>query len=177
MKCILLAFLPFLLCAIAGMAQVPGKAPFVIEGVEFRKESLPGSEKAWGKVLISFTTQPEWADGIALTVLALVEKKEGENAQREILRGNVLYTNVAKGRGLGVLYIPPGTLARFGSPIIFQVTGAMGEEGAAIFTTKPAGKVEPSWPSQYNVRSGLLPIFQTPWVAVESAKYPDFIIP
>lgn len=170
-------FLCWLLMGTLGWGQVSVKGPFGIEGVEFRKEPLPGSDKAWGKILISFTTQPDWADGIALTVLALVEKKEGEDAQREILRGSILYTNVPKGRSLGVLYIPPGTLARFGNPIIIQVTGAMGEEGAATFSTKPAGKVESNWPSQYNVRSGLLPIFQTPWVSVESGKYPDFVVP
>jgi hypothetical protein len=168
---ILLVFLPGV------WSQTPTRGPFAIEGVEFRKEPLPGSDKPWGKILISFSTQPEWTDGVALTVLALVEKKEGENAQREILRGNVLYTNVPKGRGFGVLYIPPGTLARFGSPVVIQVNGAMGEEGSATFSTKPTGKVEPNWVSQYNVRSGLLPIFQTPWVAIESAKYPDFIVP
>lgn len=177
MKRVPAIFLFYLLLGPMGWSQAPAKGPFAIEGVEFRKEPLPGSDKAWGKILISFATQPDWADGIALTVLALVEKKEGENAQREILRGNVLYTNVPKGRSLGVLYVPPGTLARFGSPLIIQVTGAMGEEGAATFSTKPAGKVEPNWPSQYNVRSGLLPIFQTPWVSIESAKYPDFVIP
>ena len=177
MKFILVSILSCVLPTAAGMAQVPAKGPFAIEAVEFRKEALPGSDKPWGKILISFTTQPDWADGIALTVLAMVEKKEGENSQREILRGSVLYTNVPKGRNLGVLYLPPGTLARFGSPVIIQVTGAMGEEGAATFSTKPTGKVEPNWPSQYNVRSGLLPVFQTPWVAVESGKYPDFVIP
>jgi len=132
---------------------------------------------AWLRLLAPFRSSPSWADGIALTVLALVEKKEGENSQREILRGSVLYTNVPKGQNLGVLYLPPGTLARFGSPLIIQVTGAMGEEGAATFSTKPTGKVEPNWPSQYNLRSGVLPIFQTPWVSIESAKYPDFVIP
>ena len=177
MKSSFLLSLMLLVFLSGGWSQTPAKGPFAIEGVEFRKEPLPGSDKPWGKILISFTTQPDWADGIALTVLALVEKKEGENSQREILRGSVLYTNVPKGRNLGVLYLPPGTLARFGSPVIIQVTGAMGEEGAATFSTKPTGKVEPSWPSQYNVRSGLLPIFQTPWVAVESARYPDFIVP
>jgi hypothetical protein len=177
MKCIIIVFFSCLLSATPGMSQAPAKGPFGIEAVEFRKEPLPGSDKPWGKILISFTTQQEWTDGVALTVLALVEKKEGENAQRDILRGNVLYTNVSKGRSLGVLYIPPGTLARFGSPVVIQVNGALGEEGSATFSTKPTGKVEPNWVSQYNVRSGLLPIFQTPWVAIESAKYPDFIVP
>jgi len=166
-----------MLCLAEVWGQSPAKGPFGIEAVEFRKEPLPGSDKPWGKILISFITQPEWADGVALTVLALVEKKEGENVQREILRGNVLYTNVPKGRSMGVLYISPGTLARLGSPLIFQVTGAMGEEGSATFSTKPTGKVDPNWPSQYNVRSGLLPIFQTPWVAIESGKYPDMLVP
>ena len=160
-----------------GWTQVPAKGPFGIEAVEFRKEPLPGSDKPWGKILISFTNQREWADGVALTVLALVEKKEGENTQREILRGSTLYTNVSKGKNMGVVYIAPGTLARFGSPIIIQVNGAMGEEGSATFSTKPAGKVDPNWPSQHNVRSGLLPIFQTPWVAIESGKYPDIVVP
>jgi len=177
MKHVLILSLIGLLCLEEVWGQSPAKGPFGIEAVEFRKEPLPGSDKPWGKILISFTTQPEWTDGVALTVLALVEKKEGENAQRDILRGNVLYTNVSKGRSLGVLYIPPGTLARFGSPVVIQVNGAMGEEGSATFSTKPTGKVEPNWASQYNVKSGLLPIYQTPWVTIESGKYPDSVIP
>lgn len=101
-------FLVHLYLAAVGWSQATAKGPFAIEAVEFRKEPLPASDKAWGKILISFTTQTEWADGIALTVLALVEKKEGESSQREILRGSVLYTNVPKGRSMGVLYVPRG---------------------------------------------------------------------
>lgn len=177
MKTIPTLWFCFLFTLSAGWGQTPTKGPFGIDGVEFRRDPLPGSEKTWGKIIISFTTQPEWADGVALTVLALVERKEGETAQREILRGNILYTNVPRGKHQGVLYVAPATLARFGSPLIFQVSGVMGEEGASTFTTKPVGKVEPNWPSQYNVRAGLLPIYQTPWVAIESGKYPDFIVP
>lgn len=177
MRLLTVVFVVGVLFQVTGWTQGPAKDPFGIENVEIRKEPLPGSDRPWGKILITFTTQPDWADGVALTVLALVEKKEGDSTQREILRGNVLYTNVPKGRNQGILYIPPGTLARFGSPVVVQVTGVLGEVGSATFTTKPAGKVDPNWPSQSNVRAGLLPIYQTPWVAIESGKFPDILTP
>ncbi len=156
-------------------APVPGipAADVSIQGVEIRQEAAPGGGKAWGKILVQFSTRPDWSDGLLISAKALFDK----GGERSVLRGEVLYANVAKGSHVGSLYVSPGTIERYGEPVAVQVTALLGEDPApVVFVTKPKGNVETNWPVKYNVRKGLLPIYQTPWVATESGKYPDFLV-
>lgn len=160
-------------------AQVPAPgagapaAEVGIQGVEIKQEAAPGGGKPWGKILVQFSSRPEWSDGLLLSAKALFDK----GGNRSVLQGDVLYANVPKGNHLGSLYISPGMIERYGDPVAVEVTAFLGEDAApVVFNTKPKGNVETNWPAKYNVRKALLPIYQTPWVATESGKYPDFLV-
>ena len=171
----------FLLGLGVGGAQAQTPAPGAgapaaevgIQGVEIRQEAAPGGGKPWGKILVQFSSRPEWSDGLLLSAKALFDK----GGSRSVLQGEVLYANVPKGNHLGSLYISPGMIERYGDPVAVEVTALLGEDPVpVVFSTKPKGNVETNWPVKYNVRKALLPIYQTPWVATESGKYQDFLV-
>lgn len=151
-------------------ASTPG-ADIQILAVDFLKEPAPGGGKPWGKIVIKFLTRPAWSDGLVLGGKVLVEK----DGASEIITGSVTYLNVPTGNHTGILYLSPGNLERFGEPVVMEINATMGDSSPTVFQTKPKGKVDKDWTSQFNYRAGLLPVFQTPFVATETGRGPDYL--
>jgi hypothetical protein len=65
----------------------------------------------WMRILIQFTSQPNWADDVRLDCHILLRDGGNDN----LLTGSVTCTDVQQGRGHQVcLYVPPNTLERYG---------------------------------------------------------------
>lgn len=142
-----------------------------IVAVDFVKDPAPGGGKPWGKIVVKFLTRPEWSDGLVLGGKVLVEK----NGTSEIITGSVTYMNIPAGNHTGTLYLSPGNLDRYGEPVVIEINATMGDSSPVVFQTKPKGKVEKDWMTQFNYRAGLLAVFQTPFVATEAGRGPDYL--
>ena len=71
----------------------------------------------WFSLTVTYDVNPpgnsEWIDELTFTYYVLVRQKGG--AQPMLLKGEVTYINIAKGRGLlADIFLHPSTLARYG---------------------------------------------------------------
>ncbi len=83
------------------------------------KPSIPMQRTLnWTSITVTYDVDPpgnnEWLDELTFTYYVLVRKKAGE--QPKLLKGDVTYINIAKGRGLlADIFLHPSTVARFGN--------------------------------------------------------------
>lgn len=65
----------------------------------------------WMRILIQFTSQPDWANDIRFDCYVLLQ----DGRQNRMLTGSVTCVDVPNGRNRAVsLYVPPNTLERYG---------------------------------------------------------------
>lgn len=174
LKLLVIAALLFYFPAI-GLGQTPPlqEQPEVTIGdIRIDQARLPGSKLSWAKIVIGFTSQQKWADGILLSVQALLDDK----SQQRIVSGVVRYGNVPEGKQTAVFYLSPRTVTRFGSPIAIKVAAFYKDKEAGTKNWTDGKSVVPqSWDS-LNVYPGiLLNVMQTPWLMIDYEQSPDVI--
>ena len=155
-----------------GSAQPPNAAAkeVTIQNVTLESAALPGSNRAWIKVVTHFQSAPRWADGIVFNYMVLL----GAGNQHRVLPGIVRYANIKGGTNRAVMYISPNTAERFGPPIAAHVKAFYKDDLAAEFSMKPTGNVPATWENQFDKYPGLLlTVIQTPWVFSDYTASPD----
>jgi hypothetical protein len=165
------------LCVSSALGQKPNQEqpPPPVQATEFKPVVAQGpGGGTWLKLLTSFSSSPEWADGIAFYYEILVKKED----QYRVLSGTARYANVKKGKHIAVLYMSPSAVARFGSPVAAQIgVGYNDEVAEPLIWNAPGTPAPKGWVTQYQRYSDLvLPIYLTPFVATEFGNYPDPII-
>jgi len=95
--------------------------------------------REWIEMSVQFDTEPEWIDELAFQYYALLRDAKGDYT---LLKGTVVYVDVARGRGhMGVAYIRPAGLTRFGTVVAVAVEAVVRGETVA---TKSEGKLSGS---------------------------------
>lgn len=154
------------------LAQEPSPTPkqINIQSVSIESGSMPGSSRAWTKVVTHFQSAPRWADGVVFSYTVLL----GAMDQYRVLPGIVRYANVKAGSNRAVMYISPNTAERFGPPIAARVKAFYKDEMADDFLYKSQTALPSNWESQYNKYPGLLlTVINTPWVISDYSASPD----
>lgn len=152
----------------------PPKPPIEVTDVKIESASVAGSSKPWLRLLASFVSRPNWADGVVFYFDVLVEK----DGQYRTLSGTTGYSNVKRGQHAAGVYLSPSSFERFGSPVAVSVQVAYGDEELAPFLWESPGKTSPSnWiKTTQRFPNQLMPINLTPFVATEYGKYPDLMV-
>jgi len=72
--------------------------------------------KQWFQIRTEYTTRPDWIDQADFRYYALLEGKPQEpgDSPFTLLRGDVSYVNIERGRHESVVYMHPSTTRRFG---------------------------------------------------------------
>ena len=70
--------------------------------------------KQWFQISCDYDTAPDWIDEANFTYYALLKGKDSKNPW-SLLRGQLSYVNVERGKHESVVYLHPSTLARMGS--------------------------------------------------------------
>jgi hypothetical protein len=154
------------------VAQEPSPTPkqVTIQSVSLESASMPGSSRAWTKVVTHFQSAPRWADGVVFSYTVLL----GAMDQFRVLPGVVRYANVKGGNNRAVMYISPNTAERFGPPIAARVKAFYKDEMADDFLFKTQAALPSNWENQYNKYPGLLlTVINTPWVISDYSASPD----
>lgn len=101
-----------------------------------------GGVREWAELKIAYDTDNEWTDEITLQYYTLhFLRASGEYT---LLKGAISYVDVARGRGhLGVMYVRPNALARFGEVVGVAVEVSVKGEVVASLSE---GKLGPSKP-------------------------------
>lgn len=163
------------LLALPSRGQVPPPeepSPITIGEIKIQPATLPGSELAWTKILIAFSSSQKWLDGLVLNVQALLDEK----GNKRVVSGLVRYGNIPQGPQVAVLYISPRATARFGAPIAVKVAAMQNDREAGTKSWTNASAAVPQDWSALNVYPGvLLNVMQTPWLMLDYEKSPDVI--
>lgn len=92
--------------------------------------------REWVELGIQYDTEAEWTDEVSFQYYALLR---GEKGDYTLLKGNVVYVDVARGRAhMGVAYVRSAGLARFGEVVGVAVEAVVRGETVAV---KSEGKL------------------------------------
>lgn len=76
--------------------------------------SRRSSSREWVELGVQYDTQPEWIDEVSLSYFVLLRNPRN-NPELTLIKGSVTYLDVARGSShLGVAYVRPAALARYG---------------------------------------------------------------
>lgn len=126
------------------------------------------SVQQWYQLRTLYETDPEWIDQIDFRYYVLVRGKKGEKKVR-LLRGEVSYVNVAKGRHESVMYLHPSTLARYGE--VERVAVVVSVQGQVVDI---AGEPKPKrrWWEEFSPQDGyVLNRMETPYAMINFDNY------
>ena len=86
----------------------------------------------WAQIDVEYETAPAWIDEMTCTFYVLMKARQAEKGQQpyRLLRGEVTYVNIAKGKHKADMYLHPSTLARYGA--IERVAVLMRAEGRLV---------------------------------------------
>ena len=113
---------------------------------------------AWYEMRAEYETSEDWLDGLTFAFYVLF-KPDIKSAAIELdprrpwllMRGEMSYRNVAKGRHLATMYVHPSTLLRFGEVQRFAVVASHGGK-LQHFLSKPDG--QEGWWEQLPAQQG-----------------------
>jgi hypothetical protein len=157
-----------------GYSQTPPieeEPPVQIDGIKLEKAALPGSQLQWIKIIVSFTSNKKWLDGLAFGARALLK----EGASQRVVTGNVRYSNIPGGKNSAIFYISPRATARFGEPELVEILAFYKDtEVAEKIWKNPASQTPPSeWQDFNTYQNVLLNVTRTPWILIDYEKSPD----
>lgn len=147
-----------------------------IEPTKFRVEQAQasGGGKSWLRLLTDFSSNPAWADGIAFYYDVLLS----QGSDYRVVSGTARYANVKRGNHTAVLYMSPGAVERFGTPVAAKVRSSYKDLPSGEISWSEPGKAPPdNWDKQFQrYPNQLLSITLTPFVATEYGRYPDAMV-
>lgn len=171
--CLVLALLSF---SVVCQAQVDTNAPPAVQITKFdiETDTASGGGGKWSKLIVTFSSLPEWADGLVFNYEVLVRAEE----RFRVLSGIVRYANVPKGVNSAVMYLSPSATKRFGEPVAATVGAFYNDQEASAFKwSSSAQKLPEGWNLKYDKYNGvLLNIMYTPWLASDYGRFPDLMV-
>jgi hypothetical protein len=105
--------------------------------------------KEWGRVRLTYSTMPEWADEIQVDYHVLLKSSEREREDKPpfmLLEGNITYIDVEKGEHVSEAFLHPNTIERYGE--IVAVAAEMRYEGENVMlseNSKTKAPVKGKW--------------------------------
>ena len=98
--------------------------------------------RAWAQLDFQYDTEPEWIDEASFQCYALLHSRT--TGEYTLLKGSLAYMDVARGRGhLGVAYVRPSALARFGEVVAVAVEAIVKGETVSVLSE---GRLSPGKP-------------------------------
>ncbi|MBX7157893.1 MAG: hypothetical protein K1X66_05870 [Verrucomicrobiae bacterium] len=174
MKKIIYCIFLLINCSSIIFAQVDTNAPPAVKMTKFNieTEAAQGGGGKWSKLITTFSSLPEWADGLVFNYEVLVQVED----RFRVLTGLVRYANVPKGINEAVLYLSPSATKRFGIPVAVTVGAFYNDQEVDVFKWSSGTKIPDGWNLKYNTYNGvLLNIMYTPWIASDYGRYPDLM--
>ena len=156
-----------------GLAQIETNAPPIqITKFNIETDAAQGGGGKWSKLIATFSSSPEWADGLVFNYEVLVQAED----RFRVLTGLVRYANVPKGISEAVLYLSPSATKRFGAPVAATIGAFYNDQESSVFKWTTGQKLPEGWNLKYNKYNGvLLNIMYTPWIASDYGRYPDLM--
>lgn len=136
---------------------------------EVRRNQLQSRKvKQWTQISCDYETAPEWIDEANFTYYALLEGKDSKNPW-SLLRGQLSYVNIDRGKHESVVYLHPSTLARMGN--VKQVAVLIYVKGQLVgIESKPSSNQR--WWEQAQPKDGfVLSRVETPFAMLSFDNY------
>ncbi len=122
----------------------------------------------WFQITTQFETEPEWVDDLTFTYYVLVRGK-ATGAKFMLLRGEVTYVTIQKGKHLSDMYLHPSTLARYGD--VERVGVVVSTQGRVIAMDSLPASNQRWWEQASPVDGYVLNRMQTPFAMVNFDDY------
>lgn len=159
------------------LRELTGTGPRAVLKSPDAGASRRSATREWVELGVQYDTQPEWIDEVSLSYFVLLRHARN-NPEFTLLKGSVTYLDVARGAShLGVAYVRPAALARYGE--VAAVAVEVRVKGEVLDTLSigrlAAGKPLPSdwWKSpNFIPKDGyIVEKSKTPFVLVNFDEY------
>jgi hypothetical protein len=122
----------------------------------------------WFQVTTQYETNPEWVDDVTFTYYILVKGKVA-GAKFLLLRGEVTYVTIQKGKHLSDMYLHPSTLARYGD--VERVGVVVSMQGRVVAMDSLPASNQRWWEQASPVDGYVLNRMQTPFAMINFDDY------
>lgn len=158
----------------AQVAPTPEPTTITLGDIKLEQAKLPGSERVWTKIIVSFTSSERWSDGLLLSAMVALESE----GRVRIANGDLRFANIPAGAHNAIFYLTPNAAARFGNPVAIRIMAfARDREIGEQLWKNPAATSFDQWEAS-NVYAGiLLPLHRTPWLLMDYDRSPDVVTP